>query len=86
MTLQAPADSTLDVAVGLCCGRDLQALSREAAFYQLPQLLHNINAHHITPQPGTREFYDSLYIETGFKSMKRNINEFEASKVTAASG
>lgn len=50
--------------------RELQALAREAYFYQLQELLHHIQHTAIVPQPSTRTFYDMLYLETGFRPIE----------------
>lgn len=55
----------------LCC-RDVQALAREAYFYQLPELIHHIQHTPLMPQPSTRTFFDMLYLETGFKSLEQD--------------
>ncbi len=62
--------------------RDLQALAREAQFYSLPGLVEHIQNTSLMPQPGTRTFYDSLYLETGFKSIEGpSLKEMEKCKV-----
>lgn len=61
--------------------RDLQALAREAQFYGLPGLLDHIERTSIMPQPGTRTHYDSLYLETGYRSIEpHNLKEMERCK------
>lgn len=50
-----------------CCCRDLQALAREAFFYQLSDLVGHIQDTVIMPHPSTRTFYDMAYLETGFQ-------------------
>lgn len=54
----------------LACCRELQALAREASFYQLPVLVEHISNTSIMPQPATQTYYDSLYLETGFKALE----------------
>jgi len=51
--------------------RDVQALAREAYFYQLPDLIHHIQHTPLLPQPSTRTFFDMLYLETGFISLEQ---------------
>lgn len=62
--------------------RDIQALAREAYFYQLSELLHHIQHTALVPQPSTRSFFDMLYLETGFKSIEHPaaIKEMEHAK------
>lgn len=50
--------------------RQLQALAREASFYQLPVLLDHISSACIMPQPGTSVQFDTLYLETGYKALE----------------
>eukprot|EP00877_Chromochloris_zofingiensis_P012650 jgi/Chrzof1/7639/Cz02g31070.t1 len=65
-----------------CTNRELQALAREAQYYGLPGLVEHIQSTSIMPQPGTRAHYDSLYLETGFKSIEGpSLKEMEKCKV-----
>lgn len=62
--------------------RQMQALVREAAFYRLPGLLQLISSASMAPSPGTREVWDSVYVETGFSSMQgEQLQQLERSKV-----
>jgi hypothetical protein len=66
----------------LAFSRELQALAREAAFYSLPGLVDHVQGISLMPQPGTRTYYDSLYLETGFKSIEGpSLKEMEKCKV-----
>lgn len=61
---------------------DLQALAKEAEYYQLPGLIERIQSSSVVPQPGTRALYDSLYLETGFNSIEGpSLKEMEQRKV-----
>jgi hypothetical protein len=63
----------------------MQALVREAVFYRLPGLLQLISSASMAPSPGTREVWDSVYVETGFSSMQgEQLQQLERSKVSAA--
>eukprot|EP00879_Flechtneria_rotunda_P024670 GHRR01026171.1.p1 GENE.GHRR01026171.1~~GHRR01026171.1.p1 ORF type:complete len:286 (+),score=97.61 GHRR01026171.1:406-1263(+) len=62
--------------------RELQAVAREAVFYQLSALLQHIHCTSIMPQPGTRAFYDTLYLETGFSSIEGpHLRDMERRKI-----
>jgi hypothetical protein len=62
----------------------MQALVREAVFYRLPGLLQLISSASMAPSPGTREVWDSVYVETGFSSMQgEQLQQLERSKVRA---
>lgn len=63
--------------------RELQALAREAFFYQLTDLLQHIQHTVIMPHPSTRTFYDMAYLETGFQALEGTgaISKMERSKL-----
>eukprot|EP00199_Chlamydomonas_sp_CCMP681_P000744 CAMPEP_0119104806 /NCGR_PEP_ID=MMETSP1180-20130426/2926_1 /TAXON_ID=3052 ORGANISM="Chlamydomonas cf sp, Strain CCMP681" /NCGR_SAMPLE_ID=MMETSP1180 /ASSEMBLY_ACC=CAM_ASM_000741 /LENGTH=502 /DNA_ID=CAMNT_0007089655 /DNA_START=10 /DNA_END=1518 /DNA_ORIENTATION=- len=49
---------------------ELTSLAREADYYGLPGLVGLIQNQSISPEPGTRSVYDSVYLETGFLSIE----------------
>lgn len=64
------------------CPREVHALAREAAFYKLPGLVEALSKGSVMPQPATRAYFDSLYLETGYKSIEGPaLKEMERCKV-----
>jgi hypothetical protein len=62
--------------------RQLQALAREADFYQLPGLADRIAQHTLAPAAAKRCRYDSLYLETGFNSIEGEaLKEMDGERV-----
>jgi hypothetical protein len=60
--------------------RELQAVAREAYYYQLTELVGHVQHTCVVKHPSSNVFYDMAYLETGLRDI-RAMREVERAKV-----